>query len=82
MKHRHMTNKYINQTNTLTGAPLPVLAVVDTPPDGNTKDFWRELKQAVVMAGKAFDREGRRQSSASLLMVGRMFEAAATAMRW
>ena len=77
-----MQNQYVNQTNTANLKTLTILAVADAPPDGSTKDFWRELKQAVVMAGKAFDREGRRQSSASLLMVGRMFEAAATAMRW
>jgi hypothetical protein len=77
-----MTNKYMNQTNTLTSAPLPVMIAPDLPPDSTSVDFWKEIKSALTITAKAFTREGQRAKSKSLCMAGRMFEAAATAMRW
>ena len=77
-----MTNKYMNQTNTLTGAPLPVMVTPELPPDNTANLFWKDIKSALTMTAKAFTLEGRRRGNGSLCMVGRMFEAAATAMRW
>jgi len=74
--------QFRNQTNTLTRASLPVVVAPDLPMGDTPGDFWKDIKSAVSIVARAFNREGRRRGNGSLCMVGRMFEAAADVMRW
>lgn len=76
------THTFTNPTNTANLNPLHVVAMADGVMDDTPGEFWRDIKSAVTLTARAFTREGRRRANGSLCMVGRMFEAAATAMRW